>query len=53
MIEDLDQRIQEAIITYCVCDFLFDGYPCKPTEDMMSQCQKNMGFNLLISDSPI
>ena len=28
----VNQRILDVLITYCVCDFLFHGYPCKPKE---------------------
>ena len=36
----VNQRIQEDLITYCVCDFLFHGYTCKVTGNMMLKCLK-------------
>ena len=39
--KSVNQRIREVFITYCVCDFLFHGYPCILTENMMLQYHHN------------
>ena len=28
-------RVQEILITYCFCDFLFHGYPCMTKDNVM------------------
>ena len=30
--KSINQRIHEVLITYCVCDFFFHGYSCKPAK---------------------
>ena len=35
--------IRGMLITYCVCDFLFYGYPCMKKEKMMLKCKNNYG----------
>ena len=45
-------RIREMPITYCVCDFLFYGHPCKKKENVMLECPKNMKFDILIRNIP-
>ena len=42
------------LITNCLYDFLFYGYPCmKIKETVMLECRKNMEFDLMIWDIPI
>ena len=39
--DSVNQMLREVLITYCVCDILFNGSPCMPTENiMMLQCLK-------------
>ena len=33
--ESVVLRVQEMLITYCFCDFLFHGYPCMTKENVM------------------
>ena len=33
--ESVDLRVQEVLITYSFCDFLFHGYPCMTKENVM------------------
>ena len=42
--QSINQKIQEALITYCVCVFLFHVYPGKKTENIMLQCMKKYGI---------
>ena len=33
--ESVVLRVQVILITYCLCDFLFHGYPCMTKENVM------------------
>ena len=43
--EPVNVRIKGMFITYCVCDFLFNGYPCmKKKINVMLYCREKYGI---------